>query len=211
MWRLKTTWPRFRKAVFFVIFINFCLFLGLLFIVDNCIVFYGGNRLEKYLHYTQYVALIVSFSVARWILFIKKDEDGIADDRENEAKKTSSSDAYSNISEMNFFSMFAMLFCFLAIFYVVDYTSLFVEIIYRNGREAFGKLRNFSSFEFPHAFSLFIVISAFIFIKNLFLKRRVAFFVDIFIIGTSIFVILYYSNYLDMVYIYTIRSVKSGW
>jgi hypothetical protein len=200
MWKLKTTWPRFRKAVFFFIFIHFCFFVGFLSIIDIRFFLDGGDRADNYLHLSQYVALIVSFSVARWILFIKKDEDGVADDRENEAKKTSSSDGYSNVSEMNFFSMFAMLFCFLAIFYVVDYTSLFIgEYYYRNSKGFFGKLRNLASFEFPHAFSLFIVISAFIFIKNLFLKRRVAFFIDVFIIGTSIFIILYYSNYLNMV------------
>jgi hypothetical protein len=199
MWRLKTTWPRLFKAVFFVIFIHFCFFVGFLSIIDICFFLDASDRPDNYLHLSQYVALIVSFSVARWILFIKKDE----------AVKTSSSDGYSNASEMNFFSMFAMLFCFLAIFYVVDYTSFIIEAYYSDGKEVFEKLRIFDSFEFPYAFSLFIVISVFIFIKNLFLKRRVAFFIDVFIIGTSIFIILYYLNYLDLVC--RIRSVKSGW
>ena len=213
MQKLKTTWPRFRKALFSVIFIHSCFFMGLLSIMD--INFTFDDRLATYLKCSQFVASIVSVYVARWILFIKKEKDEspremmcILEARENEMKKIVIKDVSSDLSEKNFFSIFAMLFCFLAIFYIVDNTSFIIETYYSNGKEVLGNLQNFVHFEFPYAFSLFLFISALIFIKNFFVKKKASFFVDVLIIAISIFVILYYLKYLNI--LFRIVSLKDG-
>ena len=205
MHKIKITWLCLFKAIFSVVFVHFCFFAGYSFCID--ITFFINNRFQKYLYFSQLVALVVSVSLARWILFFEKEKNESAEQgtaRENEVKNIALKNDFSDISEKNFFSMFAMLFCFLAIFYIVDNTLFLLELYDRHGVEILGNIWHFASFEFPYAFSLFLFISALIFIKNLFLKKRIAFFIDILIIGISIFVII---SYLPHIYSYHTRSM----